>query len=371
MIPDLPKGLDLGPRTGRYTELEYRTADLFLHDISQTGRLFGPRGCLAHSTWLFRGAEDSSHPLLPSSLRVDEENEPVGAATLLLTPCELWTHIVGAGVEVAHKKGTEIPKTNRRQYELERRVLCTFFYGADLQGLGLPEDSQRLRGHLEADPTADWPPQELLSLLALAQHHGCPTRLLDWSCDGRIAAWFAAAGALGFKERGRPNYPPPQCSPDRKLAVWALDTGELRFNKGEGRRDDTRQYTLELITAPGSGNPNLHAQKGFFTLMRDRKAHLRKKIKRRGIDEVICRWSQRDRPEHATVLKLTLPWSQARRLFTLLNSLCVMSATLFPGYAGVADSLWECRLRMTDDELKKTSPETAVLNEDPRGPASH
>ena len=76
-------------------------------------------------------------------------------------------------------------KTNLDQIKAEATLALNFFLTADSNGLPLPEDSQALRQALKHLSTLQpssaflkmlregeslWPPDELLSLFALAQH---------------------------------------------------------------------------------------------------------------------------------------------------------------------------------------------------------
>lgn len=112
---------------------------------------------------------------------------------------------------------------------------------------------QRARPFVAQRPDNDW------EWLALAQHHGAPTRLTDWSTNPLVACWFAVT-----------SYPL-----DKDAVVFALDTGRSDLKTVDTRTDKVSDGTkvahpLEPLTnvylvETSPISPRISTQRGIFT----------------------------------------------------------------------------------------------------------
>ena len=240
--------------------------------------------------------------------------------------------ILGYGNREYARAAAETPKATWDQGNAECVALMEFLKLSDEAGLDVPADHRWLRqwnpfnnvvGH--SIGISNWPPNELYEALAIAQHHGVPTRLLDFSYDPNVAAYFAAEKPIG-----------------EEVAVWCVDL-QLIALAGKDLR-----CRLEVLSVPRLRNRNLAAQRALFLLDLDvavgRYAPLESSIA-----DHIRRGAQVGRmPEGSYgVRKFSLPTSECEALLDLLRKLGVDRAHLMPSFDEVVREL-ESRRRRCD-----------------------
>lgn len=207
-----------------------------------------------------------------------------------------------------------------------------------------------------------WPSPELWPVFALAQHHGVPTRFLDWSNDPHIALYFAASGLMA-DVLDSIEFSSASESLEKRAAVWFTDAISLEGNveSGAPKLPHDSGYRVRVVECPYFQNPNLAAQKGVFTLVINRDQDIQADTRPLDMiwaEEIVGTVVQRPPDNAFSFARLDFGPAVAYGVLIRLSKLGYDAATIFPGFRGCADVIHEqARLKyfakVLRDEEKK------------------
>jgi hypothetical protein len=264
--------------------------------------------------WLFRGESTDQRALIPTAWRDSIQADDVFRT---IDQWDFDAHMTRL-IEEPQYKGM---KLEEHRDNLRRLLVHTTFESyivrvfEDLvDDLGLPIPGGKLPPFRPVDPFAwlknfRWPDSLEASdtfhpVVALAQHHKMPTRLLDWTENPLIAAYFAAEKAT--------------VNDEGNLIVWAANRQELR------------NTAITELAVERSQIGYLQAQEGLFTFIS--RANL------------LFLWNGRwprleDCAREGTLRRLTLPRSQGPELRRLLRTERISKAHLMPTLDNIKEAL--------------------------------
>lgn len=209
----------------------FRTANKF--DANATGK----------GGMIFRGQSDARWELLSSAFRQGCLND--------FTP-----QPPGDKVDLAY-----IRRSLGHHLHAEARAVYLFMESADSMGIPTPLDYTITKHGLDLifaalndvndyDYGEPFPTDSFQRATALAQHHGVPTRFLDWTESPLVACYFAAFNASSFSA----------CRPteDQEIAVIFMSTFAL----------SKELSPAQLVKAPRHENSHLRQQQGVFTTIK-------------------------------------------------------------------------------------------------------
>lgn len=177
---------------------------------------------------------------------------------------------------------------------------------------------------------------DFATLMGLAQHHGLPTPLLDWTESPYIAAFFAFSDALEWRESREAEY----------VRIYGLTK---TFVDSLYRRVVKIPYFSPYIASLQIGplnNPRMYAQQGFFLVTNVA-----------NVEHWILEMGKHENSEY--LVAADIPVSCASEALEDLRYMGLTAATMFPGLDGVGRMMKHVMSIRGDDHPRAGKPSTS------------
>lgn len=331
---------------------EFASAPEFLSALRRSADHWWQDG---RTAWAFRGHASDSWRLLPSIWRTGEPT-----TDRIIANCRSEADRRVTITTLVPKLAWSLPPTNliskaivptAREAELLRALLVEtnaellplWDFDNRCNALGLRTILVGAAPDEAIAPDQLWDPEyplmgdeflrfsDLPVALALAQHHGLPTRLLDWTYNPLAAAFFATE-----------NIDPPVAGD--KVVVWAVNRERahglrvpgLHFDFFGRGADTELKPALSIFRPPSRDNPYLAAQSGLFTtFVHPGVYYLKKDGCRPALEDFVAEAS----PPLPVLRKLVLSHDHAVELAELLRRELISRSTLMPTRDHVANDV--------------------------------